>query len=89
MNSRREQVWVGIFVMIAAVVLIGVVLSVSGAFAKKGSDHRAYFKFASGTRAWRAGSIWRASGRQGRETSRGPADSTRIEIEFRDIRTSR
>ncbi len=48
MNSRREQVWVGIFVIIAAVVLIGVVLSVSGAFAKEGVHHRAYFRFASG-----------------------------------------
>jgi hypothetical protein len=46
MSSRREQVWVGISVIIAAVVLIGVVLS-PGAFAKQ-DQTRAYFRFASG-----------------------------------------
>ncbi len=48
MNSRREEVWVGAFVLIAAIVLIGVVLAVSGAFRKEGKEYRAYFKYAAG-----------------------------------------
>ena len=82
MNSRREQVWVGIFVLIAAVVLIGVVLSVSGAFAKEGIRHRAYYRFAGGlapAAPVRYGGL--VAGKV--ETLRvDPADSTRIEIEF-------
>ncbi len=82
MNSRREQVWVGIFVLIAAAVLIGVVLSASGAFAKEGVPHKAYFKFASGLApaapvrygGFLAGKIERLRV--------DPSDSTRIEIDF-------
>ena len=48
MTSKREQVWVGVFVVIATAILIGVTLSVSGAFAKKGIEHRAYFKYSGG-----------------------------------------
>ena len=82
MNSRREQVWVGIFVMIAAVVLVGVVLSVSGAFAKEGINHRAYFKFASGLAP---GAPVRYGGLLAGKIEKlrvDPSDSTRIEIEL-------
>jgi phospholipid/cholesterol/gamma-HCH transport system substrate-binding protein len=82
MNSRREQVWVGIFVIIAAVVLIGVVLSVSGAFAKEGVHHRAYFRFASGLAP---GAPVRYGGLLAGKIEKlrvDPADSTRIEIEL-------
>ena len=72
MNSRREQVWVGIFVMIAAVVLIGVVLSVSGAFAKEGISSPGVFQVRQRPGARGAGSVRRIAGRQDRETPRGP-----------------
>jgi len=48
MNSRREQVWVGLFVLVAAALLIGTVLSVAGTFSRGNIPHRAYFKFAGG-----------------------------------------
>ncbi len=82
MNSRREQVWVGLFVIIAAVVLIGVVLSVSGAFAKEGINHRTYFKFASGLAP---GAPVRYGGLLAGKIEKlrvDPSDSTRIEIEL-------
>ena len=82
MNSRREQVWVGTFVVIAVVVLVGVVLSVSGAFGKEGITHRAYFKFASGLAP--AAPV-RYGGFLAGKVARlrvDPEDSTRIEIEF-------
>ena len=82
MNNRREQVWVGIFVMVAAVVLVGVVLSVSGAFAKEGVGHRAYFRFASGLAP---GAPVRYGGLLAGRIEKlrvDPSDSTRIEIEL-------
>ena len=83
MKSKREQVWVGAFVLIAVAVLVVVVLSVSGAFSKQGIPYRAYFKFASGlvpAAPVRYGGL--LAGRV--ETLRvDPNDSTRIEIDFR------
>jgi phospholipid/cholesterol/gamma-HCH transport system substrate-binding protein len=82
MNSRREQVWVGFFVLVAAAILIGVVLTVSGAFSQDGVPHRAYFKYASGlspSSPVRYGGI--LAGRIERLRV-DPGDSTRIEIEF-------
>jgi phospholipid/cholesterol/gamma-HCH transport system substrate-binding protein len=82
MDNRREQVWVGTFVVIAAGVLVGVVLSVSGAFGKEGVTHRAYFKFASGLAS--AAPV-RYGGLLAGKVERlrvDPGDSTRIEIEF-------
>ena len=83
MNSRREQVWVGLFVLVAMAVLIAVVVSVSGAFATKGIEHRTYFRWAAGMAA---GAPVRYGGLLvGRlEKLRvDPKDSTRIEIDFR------
>src|SRR5690348_17650886 len=48
MNSRREQVWVGLFVLVAAALLVGTALSVAGVFSRGTIPHRAYFKFAGG-----------------------------------------
>ncbi len=82
MTSRREQLWVGTFVVMAVALLVGVVLVVSGAFNNKGTIHRAYFKFANGLApaapvrygGFLAGKV---------ETVRvDPQDSTRIEIVF-------
>jgi phospholipid/cholesterol/gamma-HCH transport system substrate-binding protein len=82
MNSRRDQVLVGLFVIVAVAVLVGTVLAVSGTFTKKGIAHRAYFKFASGlapAAPVRYGGL--LAGRV--EALRvDPQDSTRIEIDF-------
>jgi phospholipid/cholesterol/gamma-HCH transport system substrate-binding protein len=83
MNSKREQVWVGTFVLIALAVLIVVVLSVSGMFSKKGGTYRTYFKFASGLMP--AAPVRYGGFLAGRVESLrvDPEDSTRIEINFR------
>jgi len=48
MNSTREQALVGIFVLVAAALLIGTLLAVSGAFSSGGVPHHTYFKSAGG-----------------------------------------
>jgi len=82
MNSKREQVWVGVFVVLGSALLIGVVLSVSGAFAKAGITHLTYFKYSGGMEpgapvrfgGFPAGKI---------ESLRiDPSDSTQIEIKL-------
>ncbi|HXK01218.1 MAG TPA: MlaD family protein [Verrucomicrobiae bacterium] len=82
MNSKREQVWVGLFVLVAVALLIVVVVSVSGAFATKGVEHRAYFKYAAGLMPGvpvRYGGL--LVGRL-EHLRVDPQDSTRIEILF-------
>jgi phospholipid/cholesterol/gamma-HCH transport system substrate-binding protein len=73
---------VGGFVVIAAAVLIGVVLSVSGAFGGEGVGHRAYFKYAAGLAT---GAPVRYGGLLAGKVERlrvDPGDSTRIEIDL-------
>lgn len=88
MNSRGEQVWVGLFVLVAAALLVAAVLSVTGVFRGGNIPHRAYFKFGGGLEPGavaRFGGITAGSVQQVRVD---PADSTRIEIDFsvrRDI----
>ncbi|HYV32440.1 MAG TPA: MlaD family protein [Candidatus Binatia bacterium] len=88
MNSRREQVWVGLFVLAAAALLIGTVLSVAGTFSRGNIPHRAYFKFAGGLEP---GSAVRFGGMKAGSVQAvrvDPGDSTRIEVDFnvaRDI----
>jgi len=82
MNSKREQAWVGLFVLIAAALLIGTVLAVAGTFSVSGVSHRAYFKSAGGLLP---GATVRYAGmKAGRvESVRvDPQDSTRIEVAF-------
>jgi phospholipid/cholesterol/gamma-HCH transport system substrate-binding protein len=82
MNSKREQAWVGLFVLIAAALLIGTVLAVAGTFSVSGVSHRAYFKSAGGLLP---GATVRYAGmKAGRvEAVRvDPQDSTRIEVAF-------
>jgi phospholipid/cholesterol/gamma-HCH transport system substrate-binding protein len=82
MSSRTEQVLVGLFVLVAAALLIGTVLSVTGTFSRGNISHRSYFKFAGGLEAgaavryggMKAGSV------QGVKVD--PNDSTRIEVDF-------
>lgn len=91
MNSQRvhaEQVWVGLFVLVAAVLLIATVLSVSGAFSSANIPHRAYFKFAGGLEPGAAVRFGGMKAGSVRAVHVDPEDSTRIEIDFnvaRDI----
>jgi phospholipid/cholesterol/gamma-HCH transport system substrate-binding protein len=48
MAEKRDQVFVGLFVLIAAAVLIGMVFSISGAFGRTSKTYHAYFPFAGG-----------------------------------------
>jgi phospholipid/cholesterol/gamma-HCH transport system substrate-binding protein len=88
MNSRGEQVWVGLFVLVAAALLVAAVLSLAGVFSSGNIPHRAYFKFGGGLEA---GAVARFGGIKAGSVQRvrvDPADSTRIEIDFsvgRDI----
>jgi phospholipid/cholesterol/gamma-HCH transport system substrate-binding protein len=81
--KKREPFWVGLFVLVAATVLVAVVLSVSGAFRRTGVTHRASFRFAAGLTSAapvRFGGL--LAGRvEGVRVS--PEDSTKIEVEFR------
>jgi phospholipid/cholesterol/gamma-HCH transport system substrate-binding protein len=82
MSGRREQVWVGSFVLIAVAVLVIVVLAVSGTFSKKGVAHRASFKFTGGVAP--AAPV-RFGGLEAGRVERlrvDPADPTRVEVHF-------
>src|SRR5271157_3895837 len=82
MNSRREQVWVGLFVLIAAALLIGTVLAVAGTFSVSGVRHHAYFKSAAGLLP---GATVRYAGMTAGRVAAvrvDPQDSTRIEVAF-------
>ena len=48
MAEKRDQVFVGLFVLIAAAVLIGMVFAISGAFGSTSKTYHAYFPFAGG-----------------------------------------
>ncbi len=88
MNSRSEQVWVGVFVLVAAALLVAAVLAVTGAFTRGNIPHRAYFKFGGGLES---GAVVQFGGMKAGSVRRvrvDPQDSTRIEIDFgvaRDI----
>lgn len=82
MDTGREQVWVGLFVLIAAALLIGTALALAGSFSRDSVAHRAYFKFAGGIEP---GAVVRFGGMKAGsvQTVRvDPGDSTRIEIDF-------
>jgi phospholipid/cholesterol/gamma-HCH transport system substrate-binding protein len=85
MNSQRrwaEQVWVGLFVLVAAGLLIGAVLAVSGVFGSGNIPHKAYFKFAGGLQP---GATVRFGGMEAGSVQAvhvDPQDSTRIEVDF-------
>ncbi|HKV48597.1 MAG TPA: MlaD family protein [Candidatus Acidoferrales bacterium] len=83
MDSRREQALVGLFVLIAIVVLVTTVFLLSGTFNSGDTPYRAYFKNAGGLEP---GSLVRYAGGPpiGRVHSvkSDPQDSTRMEIDF-------
>jgi phospholipid/cholesterol/gamma-HCH transport system substrate-binding protein len=83
MESKRELVVVGLFVLVAGAVLIATVFALSGAFAGAGATYRAYFAFAGGLEP---GATVRYAGgpKVGRveKLELDPKDSSRIEITF-------
>jgi phospholipid/cholesterol/gamma-HCH transport system substrate-binding protein len=48
MAGKRDQVYVGLFVLIAAAVLIGMTFAITGAFGRSSKTYHAYFPFAGG-----------------------------------------
>ncbi|MGD0442935.1 MAG: MlaD family protein [Edaphobacter sp.] len=83
MNNTREQALVGIFVLVAAALLIGTLLAVSGTFSSGGVPHHTYFKSAGGLMP---GAMVRYGGMEAGKVDGvhvDPNDSTRIEVDFR------
>src|SRR5271157_5491169 len=83
MDSRREQVFVGLFVLVATALLIVTVLTLTGTTGRGTVSHRAYFKFAAGLQS---GAIVRYGGMKAGRVDQvrvDPNDSTRIEFTFR------
>jgi phospholipid/cholesterol/gamma-HCH transport system substrate-binding protein len=48
MAGKRDQVFVGLFVIVAAAVLIGMIFAISGVFGRTAKTYHAYFPFAGG-----------------------------------------
>src|SRR5712664_1584883 len=84
MKPKSEQALVGLFVIVATALLIGIVFAISGAVGRSTHTYRAYFPFAGGIES---GSGVRYSGgpKIGRvDTVRlDPQNPARIEISFR------
>jgi len=83
MESKREQAMVGIFVLVAAALLIVTVFMLSGTFNGSALKYHAYFRFAGGLEA---GSAVRYSGgpKVGRVETVGldPQDPSQLQITF-------
>jgi phospholipid/cholesterol/gamma-HCH transport system substrate-binding protein len=82
MNNKREPVLVGLFVLIAAALLIGALLAVSGTFSRGGIKHFTYFKSAAGLTP---GAVVRYGGMKAGKVDAVHVDSndtTRIEVDF-------
>src|SRR5689334_4705377 len=83
MNSKREQAMVGLFVLVAAGVLVATVFALSGAFGGPAKTYRAYFPFAGGLEP---GATVRYAGgpKVGRveKLQLDPRDPSHIEITF-------
>src|SRR5258706_2297123 len=82
MTPNRERVWVGLFVVIAVVVLSGTAIAIWGGLGASGVPHRTYFKFSGGVQS---GTPVRYGGmRVGvvKSVRIDPGDSTRIEVDL-------
>jgi phospholipid/cholesterol/gamma-HCH transport system substrate-binding protein len=83
MESKREQAIVGLFVLVAAAVLIATIFALGGVFAGTATTYRVYFPFAGGLEP---GATVRYAGgpKVGRVEKLGldPQDPSRIEITF-------
>ena len=76
MESRREQALVGLFVIVAAAVLVATVFGITGAFGRTAKTFHAYFPFAGGLEV---GSTVRYAG--------GPKGRARIEAADRSAKS--
>ena len=82
MEPHRERVWVGLFVVVAVIVLSGTAVAVWGGLGRAGVSYRAYFKFSEGVQAgtpvryggFRVGTVQRVQV--------DPENSTRIEVDL-------
>ena len=83
MAGKREHIFVGLFVLVAAAVLIGMVFAISGAFGRSTKTFHAYFPFAGGLEQ---GSTVRYAGgpKVGRveKLAIDPKDPSRMEVVF-------
>lgn len=83
MESRREEALVGVFVLVAAAILIVTVFLLEGTFSSNGTPYKAYFKNAGGLTE---GSEVHYSGGPSvgrvKKVASDPKDSTRMEIDF-------
>ena len=83
MDPKREQAAVGLFVIIVAVLLLGTIIALTGAFSHSGLQYKAYFAYAGGVEP---GAAVRYAG--GPEVGRvdrvraDPQNPTRMEISF-------
>ncbi|MGA8184614.1 MAG: MlaD family protein [Terriglobia bacterium] len=81
-HSRAEQVWVGLFVLVAFGLLITAVLAVKGVFSGGDIPHRSFFKFAGGLQPGAAVRFGGMKAGSGQAVHLDPQDSTRIEVDF-------
>jgi phospholipid/cholesterol/gamma-HCH transport system substrate-binding protein len=82
MEGTREKALVGIFVLVAAALLFGVALELTGGIGASRVPHRTYLKFSGGLES---GAPVRYGGLNIGKVTRvhvDPSDTTRIEIEF-------
>jgi phospholipid/cholesterol/gamma-HCH transport system substrate-binding protein len=83
MESKREQAWVGLFVLVVGAVLVATIFALSGAFSGAATTYRVYFPFAGGLEP---GATVRYAGgpKVGRveKLRLDPGDVSRIEITF-------
>lgn len=83
METKKEQALVGLFVIVAAGLLLVTVFAISGAFVRAGATYRTYFKFAGGLQP--GATVRYAGGPKVGRVERvrvDPSDPTRIEIGF-------
>jgi len=83
MEATRERTLVGLFVVIAGILLFVSVVEISGGVSSSGVPHRAFFKYAGGVQS---GAAVRFGGLLVGKVERvrvDPANTTRIEIDFR------
>jgi len=82
-SSKKEQAWVGLFVLIASGLLLATIFALTGAFGREGDTYRAYFRFAGGLEP---GATVRVGGiKVGRveHLRRDPQNPARVEVVLR------
>lgn len=83
MDSKKEQALVGLFVLVAAGVLLATVFAISGAFGRAGNTYRTYFKFAAGLQPGMTVSYSGIKVGRVEQLRIDPQDPRRIEVTFR------